>query len=203
MIKVHLKTAVTDRVLRKFSRLGLHPNIWSLLSIPAAIGGLVALWAQSLPWGLALFILSGVLDMVDGAVARNTGKSSPLGAFADGVLDRYVELFLILGLMLYLKEGQFLFLDLNVWIVLLIFGSLMTSFVRAYADHRGLLKDPAMLTRMGGLLERPERLILLYAGMVLGMWSSQWLLVTLALTAVLANATAIQRIVFAVRQGGR
>ncbi|NYT02123.1 MAG: CDP-alcohol phosphatidyltransferase family protein [Methanosarcinales archaeon] len=203
MIKVHLKTAVTDGILCRFSRLGLHPNTWSLLSLPAAAGGLIALWAHSLPWGLACFVLSGVLDMVDGAVARATGKSSTLGAFADGVLDRYVELFLVLGLMLYLQEGQFLFLSLQVWMVLLIFGSLMTSFVRAYADHRGLVKDPGMLTRMGGLLERPERLMLLYAGMVLGMWSSQWLLWTVALVAVLANATALQRIVFAVRNGGR
>ena len=84
--------------------------------------------------------------------------------------------------------------------MLLIFGSLMTTFVRAYADHRGLVKGEAELKRMGGLLERFERLMLLYAGMFLGLFDPEWLMAVVALAVVLANLTALQRIAFAIRQ---
>jgi len=110
-----------------------------------------------------------------------------------------VELMLYLGLLIYIGRGDFLGLPNEVWIVLLIFGGLMTSFVRAYADHRGIVKDPGELKRMGGLLERLERLMLLYFGMFLGLFDIQWLMAVIALTALLANATALQRIRFALR----
>jgi archaetidylinositol phosphate synthase len=85
--------------------------------------------------------------------------------------------------------------------MVLIFGAMMTSFVRAYADHRGIVKDPAELKKMGGLLERMERLMLLYAGMFLGLFNTEWMMAVIAITAVLANATALQRIAFAMRKG--
>ncbi|OPY45451.1 MAG: Archaetidylinositol phosphate synthase [Methanosaeta sp. PtaU1.Bin028] len=189
----------SDRLLAAFSHLGLHPIAWTLLSLPLAAGGLAALAYHNLSMGLALFLLSGAVDMIDGAVARSTGQSTALGAFLDGVLDRYVEVLLILGLALHLGEGDFLGLPLMIWYLLLVFGSLMTSFVRAYADHRDLVKDEADLNRMGGLLERGERLILLYAGIAAGMYSREALLAAVAATALLSNATALQRILTAVR----
>jgi len=54
---------------------------------------------------------------------------------------------------------------------------------------------------MGGLLERLERLMLLYAGMFLGLFNTEWMMAVIAITAVLANATVLQRIVFAMRNG--
>ena len=68
-------------------------------------------------------------------------------------------------------RGEFLSLPNEAWFVVLIFGASMTSFVRAYADHRGVVKDPVELKRMGGLLERLERLMLLYTGMLLGLFN--------------------------------
>ena len=73
----------------------------------------------------------------------------------------------------------------------------MTSFVRAYADHRGLVKDPASLKIMGGLLERAERLMLIYIGMALGIYDTRLIVMAVALIAVLANVTATQRVLFA------
>ena len=55
---------------------------------------------------------------------------------------------------------------------------------------------------MGGLLERFERLMLLYAGMLLGLFNTEWLMAIVAITALLANLTALQRIVFAIRHAG-
>ena len=200
MLKSHLNPEVTDKILSPVSRLGLSPNAWSLLSILPASLGFTALLLRNLPLALLLFAVSGIVDMVDGVVARSTNRSTTAGAFVDGVLDRYVEFLIILGLDLYLgEEKPFLMLSVHTWLMLLLFGAVMTSFIRAYADHRGLVKDPVSLKKMGGLLERAERLMLLYLGMALGIYDPRLIVASVALGAVLANATAIQRILFALK----
>jgi len=199
MLKANLKSEQTDRLVRGLAALGLSPNGWTLLSLVPALAGLYALATSHLIAGLVLFIISGFIDMVDGAVARVTGQATVRGAFIDGVVDRYVEIMLYLGLMIYLGPGEFLGLARDIWFVLLVFGALMTTFTRAYADHRGVVKDPAEQKKMGGLLERGERLILLYAGMAAGVINSEWMMAAVAIVAVLANVTAVQRILFAVR----
>ena len=201
MLKSCLPTERTDKVLCWFSALGLGPNHWTMLSLVPASAGLLALASHRLAAGLVLFAASGFIDMVDGAVARATNSSTASGAFIDGVLDRYVELFLCLGLTLYLGPEANLLLPIPFWMVLMIFGSVMTSFVRAYADHRGVVKDPLLQKRMGGLLERAERLMVLYLGMLMGIFDQRWLMWAIIVVAVLSNATAVQRIIFTVRHG--
>ncbi len=200
MLKANLRSEKTDRLAGGLAALGLSPNAWTLLSLVPALAGLAALIMHQLALGLVLFALSAFIDIVDGTVARVTHQATDRGAFIDGVVDRYVEVMLYLGLLLYVGRGEFLSLPNEAWFMVLIFGALMTSFVRAYADHRGIVKDPDDLKRMGGLLERLERLMLLYAGMLLGIFNTEWLMAVVALTAVLANATALQRIWFAVKR---
>jgi phosphatidylglycerophosphate synthase len=199
MLKATLRSEKTDRLAGGLAAIGLSPNAWTLISLVPALAGLTALVMHQLALGLAMFALSAFIDIVDGTVARVTNQVSDKGAYIDGVVDRYVELMLYLGLLIYIGRGDFLGLPNEVWIVLLIFGGLMTSFVRAYADHRGIVKDPGELKRMGGLLERLERRMRLYFGMFLGLFDIQWLMAVIALTALLANATALQRIRFALR----
>ena len=199
MLKANLKSEQTDRLMKGLAALGLSPNGWTLLSLVPALAGLYALAASYLVAGMVLFIISGFIDMVDGAVARVTNQATTRGAFIDGVVDRYVEILLYLGLMIYLGPGEFLGIRRDIWFMLLVFGALMTTFTRAYADHRGVVKDASELKRMGGLLERGERLLLLYAGMLAGTINSEWLMATVAIVAMLANVTALQRIWFAVR----
>jgi archaetidylinositol phosphate synthase len=201
MLKANLRSEKTDRLAVGLARLGLSPNTWTLLSLVPALLGLAALIMHQLAYGLVLFALSAFIDIVDGTVARATNQATDRGAFIDGVVDRYVELLLYLGLLLYVGRGEFLNLPNEAWFMVLMFGALMTSFVRAYADHRGIVTDPDELKRMGGLLERLERLMLLYAGMFLGLFNTEWLMTVIAITAVLANATVLQRIVFAMRKG--
>ncbi len=201
MLKANLRSEKTDRLAVGLARLGLSPNTWTLLSLVPALLGLATLIIHQLAYGLVFFALSAFIDIVDGTVARATNQATDRGAFIDGVVDRYVELLLYLGLLLYVGRGEFLNLPNEAWFMVLIFGALMTSFVRAYADHRGIVTDPDELKRMGGLLERLERLMLLYAGMFLGLFNTEWLMAVIAITAVLANATVLQRIVFAMRKG--
>ena len=199
MLKANLRSEQTDGLVKGLAVIGLSPNAWTLLSLAPAASGLVALLQHHLAVALALFVLSGFIDMVDGAVARATNQETARGAYIDGVVDRYVELLLYLGLLFYLGPGEFLGLQRDAWLMLLVFGALMTSFSRAYADHRGVVKDAGELKKMGGLLERGERLILLYVGMLAGLANTEWLMAAVAIVAILANTTALQRITFAVR----
>lgn len=194
-----------DRLLAGLARLGISPNGWTALALAVAVGGFFALWGGSLLNGLILFLISGALDIVDGAVARAAGRASATGAFLDGIIDRYVEALLILGLLFYLGPGPEFIIPVGAWISILIFGAVMTSFVRAYADHRGLVRDQKILaTEMGGLLERAERLILIYAGMMGALlFGDGWLLGAIVIAAVLSNLTAVQRIFIAIRIGRR
>lgn len=194
-----------DRYLAGLARLGLSPNAWTVLALAVACGGFFALAGHRLLLGFLLFLLSGFLDMVDGAVARATGKTSTAGAFLDGVLDRYVEALLILGLLFYLGPEASFFIPVSAWIAILIFGATMTSFVRAYADHRGLVEDQKILAKeMGGLLERAERLILVYAGMIGALlFGDGVLLGAVVLAAILSNLTAVQRVCLALKYGRR
>jgi archaetidylinositol phosphate synthase len=200
MLKARLKPEETDRFVQPLASLGLDPIGWTVLAALPAAAGFVMLYRHDLLFGLCLFILAGAIDLVDGAVARAMNRVTSLGAFIDGVLDRYVEFLLYLGLMIYLGPILFLSVSMEIWFTLLVFGSLMTSFVRAYADHRGLVKDQQKLKSMGGLLERGERLALIYAGMLLAVFMGQGILeLAVAATAILANLTTLQRIASAIK----
>jgi CDP-diacylglycerol--glycerol-3-phosphate 3-phosphatidyltransferase len=133
------------------------------------VGGLVAL-------------LAATFDMLDGRVARLRGRETRFGAYLDSTMDRYSDMLLYLGLLiLYARLGE-TFLMVLVWVAA--FGGFMTSYARARAES--LIPECRV-----GLLERPERLALLVAGAVLNrMVAVLWII------AVLANVTAIQRVVY-------
>lgn len=182
-----------------FSKLGIPPNIWTVFSLLPALAGFWALYTHNLGLALILFIISGFIDIIDGAVARVTKSVSNLGAFLDGIIDRYVEIIMYLGLAYYLKGAPDLFIPSEIWIMLLVFGALMPSFVRAYADHRDVVSDRDDQRRMGGVIERFERLSIVYVGMLAGIiWGTSLLLAAIAVTAVATNLTALQRIHYVV-----
>lgn len=132
-------------------------------------GGLVALVAS-------------VFDMLDGRVARLRGRETKFGAFLDSTMDRYSDMLLYMGLLiLYARMERTGFMVL-VWVAA--FGSFMTSYARARAE--------SLIPRCDvGFLERPERIVLIVIGAVFNrMTAVLWVI------AVLANLTAIQRVVY-------
>jgi phosphatidylglycerophosphate synthase len=184
-----------------FSKFGFSPNTWTLFSLIPAVIGFVCLLPQyyhSLILGLVFFMLSGLVDAIDGAVARATKNVTDKGAYIDGIVDRYVEILLYLGLLFYgIPE---VLLPSPAWLSILIFGAAMTSFSRAYADHRKIVTSPEDLKRMGGILERFERLTLIFIGMLAGYFIGPFYITYAVMAAaILANITALQRILFAVR----
>jgi len=181
-----------------FSRFGLSPNAWTLLSlVPAIFGFLSLVYGQIIP-ALVFFMVSGFMDVVDGAVARVTGSASNKGAFLDGVVDRYVEILFYMGLLFFVTSQNIprFLMSHSYWFVLLVFGALMPTFIRSYADHRDVVTEPEDLRRMGGLIERAERMTLLYIGMVAYLLNPIYLTYLVALTATLTNLTAIQRFIW-------
>ncbi len=182
-----------------FSKIPLTPNQWTVLSIVPAIAGFVSLasWHR-MDYALAFFAASALIDGIDGGVARVTGSVSSLGAYLDGMFDRLVEALLLFGLMLYALPDYYA--PAFVWVSLLLFaGTVLTSYARAYADHRKVVTDPKKLRKMGGILERPERLVLVFLGMVASFWSEMYLVQAIALASVLAVVTVLQRMWFVVR----
>ncbi|HDH41584.1 MAG TPA: CDP-alcohol phosphatidyltransferase family protein [Candidatus Altiarchaeales archaeon] len=198
----------TDRISVKigliFSGFGISPNVWTLLALISAVFGFLSLYSGDILTALILFLISGFIDAVDGAVARVTGRVTAMGAFLDGVIDRYVEILIYLGLLFFIlpMETEF-YLPNAVWLALLIFGALMPTYIRAYADHRGVVTEPEDHKKMGGLLERAERLSILYIGMLFGCYDPNFLIYFIAILAILANVTALQRIWFVVNYGKR
>ena len=97
-----------------------------------------------------------MFDAIDGAVAREKNLVSKKGAFLDGISDRLVEFFLILALFKFTTDSTTQLLLLAI----LFFGTVMTAFVKAYAEHSQIIKHNEALC-MPGILERTERSILL------------------------------------------
>jgi len=181
-----------------FSRIPLSPNAWTVISVMPALFGFAMLVRHQMAAAIALFALSALMDAIDGGVARVTGRVTNLGAYLDGIADRLVEALLLFGLLFY--DVQDWLLPGYAWIALvLFFGTMMTSYARAYADHRKALVEEE-IKRMPGILERAERLVLIFAGMVASLMYCQICLTyALALVALLAMITVAQRVFFVVR----
>lgn len=186
-----------------FSRMPLTPNQWTLLSVvPAVLGFFALAYYKDVGWALALFVISAAIDAIDGGVARVTGRVSNLGAYLDGMADRLVEGFLLFGLMFIgLPDTSLvgIIVPMWAWLALLLFaGSALVSYARAYADHRKVITDPKKLTRMGGILERAERLLLVFLGMLLYFADPAYLNAAIIIAALLSCITLLQRMAFVV-----
>ncbi len=176
-----------------FARLRLSPNQWTALSLVPILIALHFLVREQFLLAALFFMISGFLDLVDGSVARVTGQVTRLGAYLDTVVDRYVEGIIIFGL-LFASLPHWVF-PVQAWIFLYFFGSLMTTYAKAAAREKGLVEKELR----GGLMERAERLMILFIGMLLAHFGRIYLTWIIALLAVLANVSALQRIWIAAR----
>ena len=187
---------VADRVRSRVQQIGAHvartgltPNQLTVLGLVLNAVVAVALALGQLQLGGVLLLVAGAFDMLDGAVARATGKVTRFGGVLDSVLDRYSEALVLGGLLIWIVRA-----DLGVVPVLLcyatIVGSLLVSYVRARAEGAGI-----PLTQ--GFFARPERIVVLAVGLLLARpVAVLWLL------AIATNVTVLQR-VWLVRQAAR
>lgn len=135
--------------------------------------------------GGALFLIVNALDFLDGAVARAAGTAGAFGAFLDSVLDRYSEAVVFVGLIVWYSRADDTFAVIVTALALA--GSFMVSYCRARAEGLGLDCEV-------GLLQRPERIVVLGIGLMLTEYTHQLVLVAvLVALALLTNVTAYQR----------
>jgi CDP-diacylglycerol---glycerol-3-phosphate 3-phosphatidyltransferase len=189
--------AVAEQIVRPVAAWGISPNVVSLLGLVfnGVAAGVIAVGL--LRWGGALVLLAGIFDMFDGAVARAQQRTTRFGAFLDSTLDRYAEGMLFLGVILSaLRVGHAT--SQENWIIALAYVaalfSLTVSYIRARAEGVGLECKV-------GLMERPERVILLGVGLLIG--GASWLLWVLVILVVTTGFTGVQRIVHVWRQSGK
>ena len=163
---------------------GISPNGLTLLGFLLTASSAFLLAIGSLIGGGLVLIVAALFDMLDGSLARATGQSTKFGAFFDSSMDRYSESVILIALIYYYTDSGSGPLE-PVLLAVTLVGSMMVSYTRARAEALGV-------ECKGGILQRPERIILLIVGLLTswmgGMVPILWLL------AILTNVTALQRI---------
>jgi archaetidylinositol phosphate synthase len=168
--------------------LGLSPNQVSILGIALAVLSAITYWQwklNSLLLILAplLMLASGLLDALDGALARLYGEATNFGGFFDSLLDRYADAIIICGIIL----GG---LTDVTWGLAALIGSLLVSYARARAEAAGVKMESV------GLAERAERLVLLALASFLSFVWLEALSWGVLVLAILTNLTVIQRAIY-------
>ncbi len=181
---------LSDPVVAVIARTGATPNHLTVLGFLGNLGaGALAAGGEFLLAGVVMLVASAV-DLLDGALARATGRASPFGAVLDSTLDRLSEAAVLAGLAFHFaQDGQQE--EIALCFAALV-GSILVSYVRARAEANGLhLRE--------GLFTRAERVLLLSGGLIIEGLVADQVRVTLWILAVMANATALQRLYVAWR----
>ncbi len=172
-------------VVLTLDRWGFSPLTVSIIGLVITLAGCYLVARGSLFLGTLVFLLGSAFDMLDGALARLQGTVSARGAFLDSVLDRFGEAAFLTGLAAWYMDRLPDDFDIAVLLILVtMFGSLATSYVRARAEGVGE-------TCFVGVLQRTERVIILGVGALLGhvvLFGVLWFL------AIVTVATTVQRI---------
>jgi CDP-diacylglycerol---glycerol-3-phosphate 3-phosphatidyltransferase len=174
----------------------VHPNVLTF------IGLLINVWAAFLfgaagssdhvtkfRWAGIVVIGAGLFDMVDGRVARETNRVTRFGGFFDSVLDRYSDLGLLVGLLVYYASINRYFYVVLTAIVMT--GTVMVSYTRARAEN-------SIPKCKVGFLERPERVVLIIIGAVFDRMAP-----VLWVIAILSNITVIHRMIYTWQEARR
>jgi CDP-diacylglycerol---glycerol-3-phosphate 3-phosphatidyltransferase len=177
---------ILDPIARFMNRLGIAPNTVTLLGLLGNTLGAILLARGEFLWGGILVVLMGPVDGLDGTMARLRGDSSDFGAFVDSVTDRYSELVIFGGLIWYYLSHN------NAVMVGAVYAATVGSILVSYVRARG--QSLKMDTKVG-VLTRMERYLVLAPSLIFNIPAAGiWII------AVLANLTALQRIVDVRRQ---
>jgi len=150
-------TRYLDAIGRAFARIGMTATAMTVLGLALVLTGAVMVGTGRLVAGGWVIAAGSLLDGLDGAVARASGRVTARGAFLDSAFDRIGEIAAFAGLA-FAMEGMARILLL---IVLAVGGAMLVPYMRARAEAEGL-------DGTGGLMGRTERLILFCAGLVFG-----------------------------------
>lgn len=210
--------SMLDPVIKICIKLGITPNFITVLGLVINIlASAIFIYAAEygdrndhdvVGYACAVILFAGLMDMVDGRLARVGKMDSKYGALFDSVLDRYSEMIMFLGICYYLISYKYFLSSLFAFIAMI--GSVMVSYTRARAEGLGLKMADV------GFMQRPERILLIgISGVICGLMakilpldfkiSVDWLpfplietisffTIPLFILAVMANVTAITRL---------
>ncbi|HET9846967.1 MAG TPA: CDP-alcohol phosphatidyltransferase family protein [Candidatus Dormibacteraeota bacterium] len=178
-----------ERAVGVFRDSPITPNMLTLFGLViTGVGALLVATGHLLTGGLVL-AFAGFFDIFDGALARAAGKVYRYGAFLDSTVDRYSEGVVYLGILIYFLDQHDGLRPIIVLIALA--GSFLVSYVRARAQSLGFTCDV-------GILARPERVVIIVAGLLLESFHLNIgvspLTLALLILAVGTNFTAVQRV---------
>jgi CDP-diacylglycerol--glycerol-3-phosphate 3-phosphatidyltransferase len=176
-------------IVRGLALSKIHPNYLTLIGLLINVGAAWLLAVGQFRWAGAVIIGAGLFDMVDGRVARETNRVTRFGGFFDSVLDRYSDLFLLIGLLVwYGSIGRFSYVVLT---AVAMIACVMVSYVRARAEN-------SIPMCKVGFMERPERVVLVIIGALFDRMAP-----VLWIIALLGNLTVIHRMIFTWQEAER
>jgi len=181
---------LTGPIVPLISKLKLTPDVMTLIGLVLNLAAAVTIGFGQLVWGGIIFLLAGLFDLLDGALARYMEKVTRFGAILDSTVDRVTEGAIFLS---------FIFVtSISVWpydvtcelvmIFLAMIGSFLTSYIRARAEGMNISCTVGLFTRV-------ERVIILALGLLLSQ-----VFIALAIVVVLSFVTVGQRFVHVWRQ---
>ncbi|MFQ5663630.1 MAG: CDP-alcohol phosphatidyltransferase family protein [Terriglobia bacterium] len=174
------------KIVQGLAATGIHPNVLTFVGLVVNAWAAVLLAAGEFRWAAAVIFLAGIFDLTDGPVARLQGRVSAFGAFFDSMIDRYSDMLLYMGLLVYYARIERFFYVVLVAVAMA--GSFMVSYSRARAESL----IPACKV---GFMERPERVVLLILG-----GAFERMAPVLWVIAVLSTVTVIHRILHTWRE---
>ena len=176
-------------IVRGLALSKIHPNYLTLIGLLINVGAAWLLAVGQFRWAGAVIIGAGLFDMVDGRVARETNRVTRFGGFFDSVLDRYSDLGLLIGLLVwYGSIGRFSYVVLT---AVAMIACVMVSYVRARAEN-------SIPMCKVGFMERPERVVLVIIGALFDRMAP-----VLWIIALLGNLTVIHRMIFTWQEAER
>ena len=169
-----------NAIVRAFVWSGITPNVLTFMGFVINLVAAYLFAYGYFRWAACVIIFAGLFDMLDGRVARVSNRVTPFGGFLDSVLDRYSDLSLLIGLLVfYGRINRFWYVTL---VAVGMIGSVMVSYTRARAEN--LIPSCKV-----GFLERPERVVLFIIGALFDRMAP-----VLWIIAVLSNLTVIHRV---------
>ena len=181
---------LTQPAVRLLAKTPITPNAISWFGFVVTIGAAALIITGHLFAAGFVVLVAGFFDLLDGALARSTKRTTQFGAVLDATLDRLAEAVLLLGLLFLYARAQSIAEILVVGVALI--GSLLVSYIRARAEALGLECQV-------GLFTRAERVVVLVLGLLLSQIDYA-LVIALAIIVVFSFITVSQRLFYVWRQ---
>jgi len=176
-------------IVRGLALSKIHPNVLTFIGLLINVAAAVLLGKGQFRTAAYVIIGAGIFDMVDGRVARETNRVTRFGGFFDSVLDRYSDLALLMGLLVWYGSISRPFYVVLTAVAMS--GSVMVSYTRARAEN-------TIPTCKVGFMERPERIVLVIIGALFDRMAP-----VLWVIAVLSNLTVFHRMLFTWQEARR